>query len=182
MLIYIFGLPAAGKDYVGQVLADEFGFYYHNGDLDLTDELREAVRDGRPFTDDMRDRFYAVLVERIGLLLDDYPNVALGQATFKERHRRLIAEHYPQVRFMLVTADEEVRMARLQQGFNPVTVDYARRIAAFFEPPEHPCAVLANNGGRAEIVEQLRAILAEWGFGAPLPKKKATRRNKKEAG
>ena len=68
MFLYLFGLPAAGKNYVGQVLADEFGYTFYDGDLDLTDELRHAVRDGRPFTDPMRDRFYTALVERIAAL------------------------------------------------------------------------------------------------------------------
>ena len=97
MFLYLFGLPAAGKNYVGQVLADEFGYTFYDGDLDLTDELRDAVRDGRPFTDPMRDRFYDALV---------------------------------------------------------------LRIAAFFEPPQHPHFVIRNEGGREEVIEQLRALLA----------------------
>lgn len=159
MLIYLFGLPAAGKNYVGQVLAEEFGFHFHDGDLDLTDELREAVRDGRPFTDPMRDRYFAVLLEVIGDLTARYPKLAFGQATFKERHRRLVLERFPQTRFVLVTADEEARLARLARGNNPVTVDYARRIVAFFEPPQHPYVELFNNGDRAAVLEQLRGIV-----------------------
>jgi gluconate kinase len=159
MLIYLFGLPAAGKNYVGEVLAEEFGFTFYDGDHDLTPEMRQAVREQRSFTDPMRDRFYAALIARLAELRREHPFLAFGQATFKERHRRLIADAFPDVVFMLVEADEAVRMGRLAAGDNPVTPEYARRIAAFFEPPEHPHFVVHNNHGRQEVVRQLAALL-----------------------
>jgi gluconate kinase len=160
VFLYLFGLPAAGKNYVGQVLADAFGYTFYDGDLDLTDELRHAVRDGRPFTDPMRDRFYDALVGRIADLRQDHADLAFCQATFKARHREQMAAAFPDVVFVLVEADEAVRLARLARGGNPVTVEYAQRIAAFFEPPQHPHAVIRNEGSRAEVVEQLRRLLA----------------------
>lgn len=160
MLIYLFGLPAAGKNYVGQVLAETFGYTFYDGDLDLTPEMRDAVREQRPFTDPMRDRFYTALVTRIGSLRIEHSDLAFCQATFKERHRALIAEAYPDVVFVLVEATEPVRMARLAEGNNPVTVDYAKRIAGFFEPPRHPHFIITNNGGRDEVERQLAALLA----------------------
>jgi gluconate kinase len=160
MMIYLFGLPAAGKNYVGQVLAEEFGYTFYDGDLDLTPEMRQALREERPFTDEMRDRFYAALIERLARLRRDHPNLAFCQATFKERHRRLIAAAFPDVVFALVEAEEDVRMARLARGGTPVTVEYARRITAFFEPPQHPHYVIRNNGEREDVVWQLAALLA----------------------
>ena len=159
VFLYLFGLPAAGKNYVGQVLADTFGYTFYDGDLDLTDELRHAVRDERPFTDPMRDRFYTVLIERIAALRRDHLDLAFGQATFKERHRAQIAAAFPDVVFVLVAADEAVRLARLAHGGNPVPVHYAQRIAAFFDPPQHPHFIIHNEGGREEVVEQLRRFL-----------------------
>mgnify|MGYP001289290621 CR=1 FL=1 len=159
MFLYLFGLPAAGKNYVGQGLAEAFGYTFYDGDLDLTDELRDAVRQGRPFTDPMRDRFYAALVGRIAALRLDHADLAFCQATFKERHRAQMAAAFPDVVFVLVEAGEAVRLARLSRGGNPVTVDYAQRIAAFFEPPQHPHFTIRNEGSREEVVEQLRRLL-----------------------
>lgn len=161
MLIYLFGLPAAGKNYVGEVLADEFGYTFYDGDLDLTPEMRDAVRDGRPFTEAMRDRFYALLIDRISELRPAHPELAFCQATFKEHHREGIAAAHPDVVFVLVEADEAVRVARLSRGNNPVTVEYARLIAGFFEPPRHPHFVISNNEGRDDVVRQLTALM-DW--------------------
>ena len=169
MFIYLYGLPAAGQYYVGQVLAEEFGHTFYDGDRDLTPELRAAVRDQRPCTDPRRDRFYAILIERIAALrrgdaCRPITNLAFGQATFKERHRAQIAAAFPDVIFVLVEADEAVRLARLAGGDNPVTVDYARHIAAYFGPPaqllpRYPHFVIRNEGDRAAVVAQLAALL-----------------------
>jgi gluconate kinase len=161
MLLYLYGLAAAGKNYVGEVLQESFGFTFYDGDLDLTDELREAVRTQQPFTDAMRDRFYAVVLRRIGELQADIPFLAFGQATFKERHRQQILAAYPEVVFVWVTADFSLRMDRLQDGLNPVTADYAQRIDAFFEPPGHPTYIIDNSGTRADVAAQCLALLSE---------------------
>jgi gluconate kinase len=160
VLIYLFGLPAAGKNYVGRVLAETFGYTFYDGDLDLTPEMRDAVREERPFTEAMRDRFYDALIERIAALRAEHLALAFGQATFKERHRLRIAAAFPDAIFVLVAADEETRMARLSRGGNPVTVDYARQIAGFFEPPNHAHHIIVNEGGREEVVRQLAGLLA----------------------
>ncbi len=165
MLIYLFGLPAAGKNYVGRVLAEVFDFAFYDGDDDLTPEMREAVRTEQPFTDAMRDRYYALLIDRLAELTALQPDLAFCQATFKERHRQQIAAAFPDIVFVLVEADEAVRMARLAQGGNPVTVEYARRIAAFFEAPQHPHFVIRNDGDRADVVSQLDALLAWFAVG-----------------
>ena len=161
MFIYLFGLPAAGKNFAGRVLAEEFGYTFYDGDLDLTPEMVDAVREGRPFTEEMRDRFYNLLVERIAELRADHPLLAFCQATFKEHHRALIEDAYPDIVFLLVEADVEVRMSRLARGGNPVTVEYAQRIDSLFERPRHPHFVITNNHGREDVARQLAALL-EW--------------------
>ena len=160
MLIYLFGLPAAGKNYVGRVLAEEFGYTFYDGDLDLTPEMRDAVREERPFTAGMRDRYYAILIDRIAELRAGSPDLAFGQATFKEHHRQLVQSAFPDVVFVLVEASAVERAERLSRGRNPVTVEYARRIDGLFERPRHPHFIITNNDGREEIVRQLAGLLA----------------------
>lgn len=159
-LLYLFGLPAAGKNFVGGVLAETFGYTFYDGDLDLPEAMRSAVRDGRPFTEEMRDEFYSLVVVRIGELREEHARLAFGQATFKERHRQQIAEAHPDAVFVLIEATEEVRMERLARGNNPVTIDYARRIASFFEPPQHAHYTIYNNFDTTFVVSQLELMLA----------------------
>lgn len=161
MLLYLYGLSAAGKNFVGHVLEDSFGFTFYDGDWDLTDELREAVRTKQPFTDDMRDRYYAIIVRRLAELRASNPFLVFGQATFKERHRQQILAAHPDTIFVLITADLSLRMGRLQRGNNPVTADYAQRIDQFFEPPQHPSYTIHNSGTRSDVVRQCLNLLSE---------------------
>lgn len=161
MFLYLFGLPGAGKNYVGRILAESYGLSFYDGDAYLTEELRVAVRNHQPFTEPMRDRYYSHLIAVIGdLRLHNNP-LAVGQATFKERHRRQILDAYPDTNFILVEAAEPVRMARLKRRQDAVTEDYARRIESFFEPPTHPHYVISNNRGRRNVEAQLDELLAE---------------------
>ncbi len=160
MFFYLFGLPAAGKNFVGRVLAEAFDYSFYDGDLDLTPEMLDAMGEERPFTDAMRDRFYRLLVDRIAVLRAAHSRLAFGQATFKERHRAWMHEAFPDVIFVLVEADPAVRRRRLARGGNPVSVRYAERIDKLFEPPRHPHVVIRNNGGRKAVVDQLAAMLA----------------------
>jgi gluconate kinase len=160
MLVYLFGLPAAGKNYVGELLAEAFGFFFHDADCDLTADMHEAIRLGQPFTEAMRDRFYDVVIERIEALTAVHANVAVAQATFKEKHRNRILERFPEALMILVEADEAVRVQRLQRGNNLITADYALQIAKLYEPPLCACAVLENNDGPEAVVAQLGELLA----------------------
>lgn len=159
MLIYLFGLPAAGKNYVGELLAEEFGFHFHDADCDLTADMHEAIRLGQPFTEAMRDRFYDVVIERIEELTAAHENVAVAQATFKEKHRNRILERFPEALMVLIEADEAVRIERLQRGNNLIMADYALQIARLYEPPICACEVLENNDGRQAVVAQLVGLL-----------------------
>jgi gluconate kinase len=159
MLIYLFGLPAAGKNYVGEVLAEEFGFYFHDADCDLTADMLEAIWLGQPFTEVMRDRFYDVVIKRLEELTAAHENVAIAQATFKEKHRQRILQRFPGAIMVLVEADERIRLERLRQANNLITVEYARQIAGFYEPPGHPVVVIQNNDGREAVVRQLVELL-----------------------
>src|SRR5690606_4548719 len=57
-LLVLFGIPGAGKTYVGRVLAADFGFHFRDVDQDLPDEMREAIVNKQPVTDAMRDAFF----------------------------------------------------------------------------------------------------------------------------
>jgi gluconokinase len=44
MLLILFGLPGSGKNFVGRILQEDFGFLFHDADDDLPDEMREAIQ------------------------------------------------------------------------------------------------------------------------------------------
>jgi shikimate kinase len=44
LLIILFGLSGSGKNYVGRILRDDFGFLFYDADTDLTPEMQDAIK------------------------------------------------------------------------------------------------------------------------------------------
>src|SRR5260221_3240776 len=80
VLVILFGLPGAGKSFVGEILRAEFGFEFHEADNDIPDDYRQLVLAGRGGGEPMRDAFYPPLIERIPQLRHSRPRPAVAGA------------------------------------------------------------------------------------------------------
>ncbi|NDJ33835.1 MAG: hypothetical protein GYB64_04170, partial [Chloroflexi bacterium] len=65
MLLILFGLPGAGKNYAGRIIAEMVDGHFHDADDDLTSEMRGYIERGEAITAPVRDRYYAVVQDRI---------------------------------------------------------------------------------------------------------------------
>jgi len=162
-----FGQSGAGKSFVGRICAEEFGFEQYDGDRDLTPEMRDALREQRLFTPEMRAEFTTVLSRSIGQRWSEYarsqapvPGLAVCQGLFKIRDRAQLRRAHPDARMIWVRASEALIATRLQKRTGHVASSaYARMINSGFEPPAVDSDILDNDGDRARIIEQLRAYL-----------------------
>jgi gluconate kinase len=160
LLFITFGLPGAGKTYVARVFA-EFGFFVHDGDDDLTEDMKTAIATQQPINDATRDAFFAQIVQSIYRLRPAYPRLVVGQTFIKEKYRLLVREHFPEAQFILVEADASIRETRLvQRTHQMLDMEYARKMTLIFEPPLIDHLIITNNGhGEDEIKRQIKAIL-----------------------
>ena len=160
MIIYLFGLPAAGKNYVGKILSEEFGFLFYDADVDLTEGMKESIQRNEIFTKEDRDKYYNIIIGQIKKIRTRFRNIAIMQSTFKEEHRQIILTNFPDIKFVLVRANDEIRNIRLKEGNNLIDVNYSNKISRFFEEPKHRHHVIDNNNGRENVVKQLRKIIS----------------------
>jgi gluconate kinase len=91
VLIIVFGLPGAGKTYVGRILQECFGFFFYDGDNDLPDRMRAAIAAQAPIDDAMRDVFFARIILSIRRLQPEHNRLVVGQTCIKEKYRRQAA-------------------------------------------------------------------------------------------
>lgn len=160
MLLVLFGIPGAGKSYVGHLFQDAFGFTFHDADHELPDDMRHALANKLPVTDDMRDRFFKRVIETTRGLDATSERLVIAQAFMKERHRKLILEHFPHAHFILIESDFELIETRFHQRKDYlIDLEDALRIARLFEPPTIPHHVLRNDNGRESIIRQGCALL-----------------------
>jgi gluconokinase len=157
MLVFLFGHPGAGKNYVGEILSKHFGYYFWDADLALTAEMKACIANQEVFTQNMRDGFTQIIIENTNRLCLN-PNVVVAQAFFKEKNRRQIAMAFPEAKFILIEANPQTILTRLQLRGNAVDSAYAEKIRAQFEMPRLLYQSLSNNTDENDIIQQLRSF------------------------
>jgi gluconokinase len=164
VLLILFGLPGAGKSYVGGLLRDEFGFHFHESDDDIPDDYRRLVAAGQVVSGQRRDDYHRHLLERLAGLSAEHPRLAVAVPLLRQKHRDWIRERFPGARFILVQCAPEQWAARLAGRQHTVGADYACKVLPLYEPPALPHTVLDDTAeGAARVREQLRAILGAEG-------------------
>ena len=167
-LIILFGLPGAGKTYVGRLFEKYFDYYFYEGDRDLTEEMKEAIKTKTVFTDQMRDVFFERLIKKIQNLLalsevegkSKYKKLAVSQTFIKDKYRLQLIKKIPETKFVLIETKKEIREKRLMERTEyPLDLEYARIMETNFEKPEIDHRVIINDeDGRENIKKQINQI------------------------
>ena len=184
LLIYLFGLPGAGKNFVGELLRDEWGLQFADADEWLLEDMKQSLARGEGFTPEQRDRYYAAVAARIAQLKTGdtqrrtangslpYRGLAVAQATFKAQHRRLVVAAHPEAQLWWIKATESNRMERLRKGGNRVDTKLGKKMMADFEAPQltagaadgspthsADCHAVIESSAVAIVREQIEALL-----------------------
>lgn len=161
-VIIIFGPTGAGKTYVGKLIQKEFGYYFYDGDTDLTDEMKSALNRMQPITNAMRDRFINRLLVSIYKLASRQSKLVVAQTFIKEKYRRQLLKRWPGTKFILVKTKATIRYQRRQKRADyPWNEAYVKKMDSLFEPPKIPHQVLTNdNTGSTHLLAALRQLLS----------------------
>lgn len=163
MIFFLFGMLGAGKNFVGRVFADEFGFTFYDADQDLTPAMKEAIADHEVFTEQMRNEYFETVIGRIAELKKNHKQLVIAQALFKNRHRQQILFHFPEIKLVWVQADEQLIWRRLEvRKAHPASKSYGEMVNKLFEIPNIPHEVLVNNRGKEEVVEKIAIVVAKY--------------------
>jgi gluconokinase len=157
-VLYFYGLAGVGKNFVGDIAGRLTGRHVYHADVDLTEEMRKAIADQRPFTPEMRDRYYAIVADRIAELRREHGALVVTQGTYKNQHRDYLMSRVPDMDMICVVADDALILDRLRARGSELTPDYAARIKANFEPPAKGAKTILNNAGEDEIAKHLASL------------------------
>ncbi len=165
MLIILFGLPGAGKTYIGNIFQKAFGFYFYDGDNDLTEDINAAVAKKLVINDWMRDEYFAKLFKRIKKETLKHQKLVVAQTFIKEKYRKAFLKNFPQTRFILVKTAKSLRELRLnRRKIYPIDKLYAQKMSVIFEQPRLKHEVIINDAPREEKVKQQIACILDKVF------------------
>ncbi|MFA5770276.1 MAG: AAA family ATPase [Patescibacteria group bacterium] len=159
-LIILFGLPGAGKTYVGRVFEKYFDYYFYDGDNDLTPEMKEAIKTKTVFTDEMRDGFFEILINRIKELSLEHKKLVVAQTFIKEKYRAALIKKIPTTKFILVKTNKDIREKRLMQRTDyPLDLEYARIMEINFEKIKiNYSKIINNSNGNEDLRRQIKLL------------------------
>lgn len=159
MLIILFGLSGAGKNFVGSLLQQHFQFYFWDADQVLTAEMLEYVQKQQIFTQDMRDHFVRQMIQEITVLQRAHPKLVVAQALYKESNRQQLRAAFPAARFMHVQAQWGHIMQRLNHRNSVINQAYATKLLTAFETPLLQHQVIVNDTDQVAVIKQLTGYL-----------------------
>lgn len=159
MLIVLFGLSGSGKNFVGDILQNHFGFHFWDADDALPLDMQESIKNKQAFTQDMRDRFTRIIIQTIGELQKTHQDLVISQALYKEINRKQIHDVFKEAHFVHIEASLETITARLKQRNSTIDEAYARKISVNFEAPSLPHVKITNNGNQQLVMDQIRPLL-----------------------
>lgn len=162
MLLIIFGLPGAGKSYLGTVLQKTFGFFHYDGDKALPMNMKKALLRGQRITDRQRSIFFNRLLQQIKKISARKKDIAVSQTFIKEQYRLLFAKNFPNATFLLVRTNTRIREKRLSERKTfPLEKEYQHAMSFMFEPPGIAHIIINNHAsGKKILVTQMKTIFS----------------------
>lgn len=162
-LIILFGLPGAGKSYVGNIFKEYFGFYFYNGDRELSEKMKMAIKNKLPFTGVMRNAFFNRLINKINFLGRKHKKLVIAQTYIKEKYRQQVINSFSEAKFILIKTDDSIRELRLsQRKLVPLDREYARQMCINFEAAKIKYFTLDNDReGKKDLITQIRSLLVK---------------------
>jgi gluconate kinase len=157
-VVFLFGLSGVGKTFCGELIASRLGYFCYDLDTDCTPAMREAINQGLPFTDAMRDEFFLIVCRRIEELKKRHRKLIVMQAAYKERHRALITSRFPDVKMVWVDAPQHLIEERLRARVGAASAEYANRIRANFEAPVDGPRLVNDVSEPGEICGRFQAL------------------------
>ena len=154
-IIFLFGLSGAGKSYIGNLIGELADWHVYHADDDLTAEMILALKEQRPFTDEMRDAYFPVVVERILALKTIYNRIVVTQGVYKQHHRDYLLANIPDMEMLCVDASDQFIVKRLSRRAKGIASDSAAALRRDFELPDRDTKVITNQSGESEIIQQL---------------------------
>ena len=152
--ILFFGLAGSGKSYVADLISEHTGWYVYHADEDITMEMRQALAQHRPFDDEMRDRYFSIIVDKIRALKNIHAHLLVTQAVYKQRHRDFLLSHIPDMELVYVQADDELIEHRLLARNGEVSAKSSSALRNDFEFPSAEIKKIVNDKDGQYILQQ----------------------------
>ena len=133
MLIYLYGLPGVGKNYIGEIFKNKFNFHFQDADEYLPMNMKNKLKNEEHFTIKEVENYHKIIANNISELKLIYPNLVISQASLFKEHRKIIKKLNPEIHFIHIRSDINTINKRIKKRKGLVTKDYSDHLQKFLE-------------------------------------------------
>ena len=129
MILYLYGLPAVGKNFIGEIIRDKYDFFFKDADIYLPNDMKIKLKNGKHFTREEVSKYHDIIAEKIYQLKLIHPRLVISQASLFKKDRAKIKELNPKVQFIHVkieTLDTIIERLKKRKGY--VTETYVKNL------------------------------------------------------
>jgi gluconokinase len=159
MIIVLMGVSGSGKTTVGEVLADQLGWAFHDADAYHPSANIEKMRRGIPLDDNDRRPWLRALAELIDRSHDGGDDIVLACSALKHSYQEYLKHDLADVRYVCLCGPEELIAERLaaRKGhfMNPELLESQLEL---LEPPDDAIRVDIS-GTPEQIAGEIRERL-----------------------
>ena len=94
MIIYLYGLPAVGKNYIGKLISEKYNYYFKDGDDYLPTNMKNKLKNKVHFTLNEVGEYHYIIARKLKALSYCYDNIVISQASLFKEFRNIIKRKY----------------------------------------------------------------------------------------
>lgn len=155
---FLFGLAGSGKSYVGDVIAQHTGWDVYHADQDITPAMQLTLEQSRPFTTQMREEYFGLLVNKIQAQQRVDRPLLVTQGAYKQQNRDFLQQQINGLIFVWVDAPDKLIVERLQHRAQGINISSAAALRSDFEPPVGGLRIV-NDAGDQAVLRQFQDTL-----------------------
>ena len=133
MIIYLYGLPGVGKNYIGEIFKNKFNFNFIDADDYLPTHMKTKLKNEEHFTKEEVSNYHKIIAYNIFKLKSLYSKLVISQASLFRDHRKIIKNLNTEINFIHIRSDIDTINKRIVNRNGYVTQKYSNHLQKFLE-------------------------------------------------
>ena len=153
MIIYLYGLPAVGKNYIGKLISEKYNYYFKDGDDYLPTNMKNKLKNKIHFTLNEVREYHYIIARKLKELSYCYNNIVISQASLFKEFRNIIRKENNSVVFVNIVSEMKTILKRIESRKGYVTKDYAIHLKKYLQVDSSDY-ILENNLDDNNVLEK----------------------------